>query len=285
MSPAQPDTIDEDIEAKIQLLEALRRGQEPLWDDPRRGFTPDFLTSEEFKALQEMSVVQDTPMSYYLDDSQYNLGQLKNALATLMFEVNEMEIDEGLDPIKLVSDLKGVLPELLKNVLRIDPNYFEALSVKLGVSPVVLSMVGGALIQPSMIFLASQCEQRLLDAWNHINCPVCDRQTPVVLKSEGEVWRFKCQYCLAEYWMDIFTCPNCGSKGLDDKEFLLVGESQALEIVSCNACSSYYKIINNAKIEPPISEGLEEVYTGHLDEIAQGRGLRRLDEAAPRFEG
>jgi transcription elongation factor Elf1 len=284
MSSAQPATIDEDIEAKIQLLEALRRGQEPLWDDPGRGFTPDFLTSEEFKALQEMSVVQDTPMSYYLDDSQYNLGLLKNALATLMFEVNEMEIDEGLDPIKLVSDLKGVLPELLRNVLRVDPNYFEALSVKLGVSPVVLSMVGGALIQPSMIFLASQCEQRLLDAWNHINCPVCDRQTSVVLKSEGEVWRFKCQYCLAEYWMDIFTCPSCGSKGLDDKEFLLVGESQALEIVSCNACSSYYKIINNAKIETPISEGLEEVYTGHLDEIAQGKGLRRLDEAAPRSE-
>jgi len=83
-----------------------------------------------------------------------------------------MEIDEGLDPSKLVSDLEGALPELVRNVLRVDPNYFEALSVKLGVSPVVLSMVGGALIQPSMIFLASNCEQRLLDAWNHVNCPV-----------------------------------------------------------------------------------------------------------------
>ena len=284
MSSAQPDSIDENIETKIQLLEALRRGQEPLWDDPGRGFTPEFLTSEEFKSLQDMSVVQDTPMSYYLDDSQFNLGLLKKALATLMFEVNEMEIEESLDPMQLVSDLEGVLPELVKNVLRVDPNYFQALSVALGVSPVVLSMVGGALIQPSMIFLASQSEQRLLDAWNHSNCPVCDRQTSIVLKSEGEVWRFKCQYCLAEYWMDIFTCPSCGSKGLDDKEFLLVGESQALEIVSCKACSSYYKIINNAKIEAQISEGLEEIYTGQLDEIAQGRGLRRLDEPAPRPE-
>ena len=284
MSSTQPDSIDEDIETKILLLEALRRGQEPLWDDPGRGFTPEFLTSEVFKALQEMSVVQDTPMSYYLDDSHYNLNLLKKALTTLIFEVNEMEIDEALDPNKLVSDLEGVLPELVRSALRVDPNYFQALSETLGISPVVLSMVSGTLIQPSMIFLASQSEQRLLDAWNHTNCPVCDRQTSIVLKSEGEIWRFKCQYCLAEYWMDIFTCPSCGSKGLDDKEFLLVGESQAMEIVSCKACSSYYKIINNAKIEAPISEGLEEIYTGQLDEIAQGRGLRRLDEPATRPE-
>ena len=282
MSSAEPDRRVPEIESKIQLLDSLKRGQEPLWDDPGRGFTPDFLASEEFKSLQEMGVVQDTPLSYYLDYSKYNLALLKKALASLILEVNEMEIEADLDPSKLLSDIEGGLPELVRNVLRVDPEYFETLSMELGVSPMVLSVIGGALIQPSMVFLASQCEQRLLDAWNHINCPVCDRQPSVVLKSEGEVWRFKCQYCLAEYWMDIFTCPSCGSKGLDDKEFLLVGEDKALEIVACKACSGYYKIINKAKIESPIPEGLEEVYTGHLDEIAQGRGLRRLDESAPR---
>ena len=284
MSSALPDASDEEIQTKIQLLEALRRGQEPLWDDPGRGLKPDYLKSDEYKELQEISVLQDTPMSYYIEASQYDLGLLKNALNALVHEVNEMEIDLDLDPLNLVADLENDLPELIRNLLRVDPGYIEALSSRLGVSSVVISMVGGALIQPSMIFLASQSEQRLLDAWNHTNCPVCDRQTSIVLKSEGEVWRFKCQYCLAEYWMDIFTCPKCGSKGLDDKEFLLVGESQALEIVSCKACSSYYKIINNAKIEAQISEGLEEIYTGQLDEIAQGRGLRRLDEPAPRPE-
>lgn len=282
MSSAEPDRRVPEIESKIQLLDSIKRGQEPLWDDPGRGFTPDFLASEEFNSLQETGVVQDTPLSYYLDDSKYDLALLKKALASLAFEVNEMEIEADLDPARLVSDMEEVLPELVRNVLRVDPEYFEALSLKMGVSPMVLSIIGGALIQPSMVFLASQCEQRLLDAWNHVNCPVCDRQPSVVMKSEGEIWRFKCQYCLAEYWMDIFTCPSCGSKGLDDKEFLLVGEAQALEIGACNACRGYYKIINRAKIESPIPEGLEEVYTGHLDEIAQGRGLRRLDELTPR---
>jgi len=280
MSSALPDASDEEIQTKVKLLEALRRGQEPLWGDPGRGLKPDYLKSDEYKGLQEMSVLQDTPMSYYLDASHYNLGLLKKALGTLVYEVKEMEIDPDLDPLKLAADMEKVLPDLIGNVLRIDPGYIAALSSRLGVSSVVISMVGGALIQPSMTFLASQSEQRLLDAWNHSNCPVCDRQTSIVLKSEGEVWRFKCQYCLAEYWMDIFTCPSCGSKGLDDKELLLVGESQALEIVSCKACSRYYKIINNAKMEAKISEGLEEIYTGQLDEIASGRGLRRLDEAA-----
>jgi transcription elongation factor Elf1 len=284
MSSARPDSKEEEIETKIQLIEALRRGQEPLWDDPGRGFTPDFLTSEELKSLQEMSVIQDTPMSYYLDETQYNLALLKKTLTSLIHELNEMEIDADLDPKKLMRDLENVLPELIRNVLKVDPDYFKALSSKLGVSPVVLSMVGGALVQPSMVFLASQGEQRLLDAWNHINCPVCDRRTSVVLKSEGEVWRFKCQYCQADYWMDIFTCPSCGSKGLDDKEFLLVGEAQALEIVSCKACSIYYKIINDAKVETPIPDGFEEIYTGHLDEMALLRGLRRLDEAATKTE-
>ena len=278
MSSAQSGPLDPDLETKVQLINSLRRGQEPLWDDPGRGFTSEYLASDELKSLQEMSVVQDIPMSYYLDDAKYNLVLLKEALASTVLEVNEMEIEVDLDPIKLVRDMEMILPQLVRTVLRVNLEYFETLSNESGVPPVVLSIVGGALVQPSMVFLASQCEQRLLDAWNHVECPVCAHQPLVVLKSEGEVWRFKCQYCLAEYWMDIFTCPSCGSKGLDDKEFLLVGESQALEIVSCKSCSSYYKIINNAKIEAPIPEGFEEVYTGHLDAIAHGRGLRRIDE-------
>jgi transcription elongation factor Elf1 len=264
----------------MQFLETIKRGQEPLWNDTRRGLAIDPADRDAMRSLETESLNRNVPLSHLLNDSYYDLETLRNALITLVYEMNELEIDPNMDPLALAKQLGGALPDIINNALKQNQGYFSILGDELAVSPLVLSLIGGALIQPSMISLASYSERQYLDAWELIACPVCGRLPSLAVKLEMEAWRFKCSYCSAEYRMDIYKCPHCGSEGFDNKEFLLVGENQEFEVAACPECSRYFKIINSAKLEHPIPEGQEDLYTEILDEIAHERGLIRLDEAA-----
>lgn len=264
---------------KVKILEAIRRGQEPLWDDPLMGLINDPAKDEYLGSMQAESIKQNTPLSQIMDDSHYNMGTLRRALVTLAYEVFELGMDAEHDHMSLLKQLDGLMPELVNNVLKGNSEYLMDLAKRLRVPSMVLSFIAGSLLQPSLISLASNSRREYLDAWELTMCPVCGRLPSIVVKSEEEVWRFKCSYCWAEYKMDIFKCPNCGSVGSESKEFLLVGESQEFEVASCTECSHYYKIVNREKLEKPIPEGLWDLRTELLDEIAHERGLKRLDEA------
>lgn len=175
-----------------------------------------------------------------------------------------------MNPEKLAQSLSKTLPELVNAVLNDKPIEPEA-------SPQLVSLIGEALIQPSMVYVSNHCKPDYLDAWELNPCPVCGRLPSIVVKPEEGVWRFKCSFCWTEYKMDIFTCPSCGSQGAENKEFLLVGENQEYEVASCHNCKRYYKIINRPKLEQPIPQGLEDLYTEVLDDLAEERGLIRLD--------
>ncbi len=262
----------------VILLESIKRGQEPLWDDPRRGLNLELPDQDQMNAAQLESLNQNIPVSRILNASSYDLEVLKKAVTLLVYEAVELEIDPSADPIKIVNQIFDVLPEIIDNVLRQNHQYFNTLGEEISVSPLMLSMIGGALVQPSLIYLASRCVPQYLDAWESKECPVCGRLPSVVIKSESEVWRFKCSYCRAEYKMDVFSCPSCGISGEGEKEFLLVGDNQEFELVGCPECRRYYKIINIAKLKEQIPEGLEDPYTEILDEVALEKGFIRLDE-------
>jgi formate dehydrogenase maturation protein FdhE len=278
-SPQKKRNRSTRLQHSIKLLESIRSGQEPLWNDPRRGFAIDPSDKDTLTSLQRESLNQNVPLSHLLDDHSFNFETLRQTLITLVYEMNELEIDPSIDPLKLVKRLDEILSDLIMNVLRLNQTYFVTLGDQLVTSPLVLSLIGSSLLQPSMIALASHCERQYLDAWGLTACPICGRLPSVAVKEESEAWRFRCSYCRAEYEMDIGKCPHCGSEGFDNKEFLLVGEDQEYEVAACPECSRYYKIINTAKLGHPIPEGLEDPYTEILDEIAHEKGLIRLDEA------
>lgn len=269
------------LQEKIKVRDSLRRGQEPLWNDLYGGLSPQFAKSDSISQIQEESLNQNEPISHLINSSHFNLPILRKALALSVYEVNKLELDSVYEPKNLVNQLDEVLKEIITSTLRVDASCFESLSDQTGISPLVISVIGGALIQPSMVYIASHSSQKYLDAWGLYPCPICGRRPSIVVKSEEEPWRFKCQYCQSEYMMDIFTCPYCNSKGADNKEFLVVGDSHALEIASCSVCQHYYKIINKHKLEKTIPNGMEEIYTEQLDKIAEGKGLTRLDELSP----
>jgi len=265
----------------LELLSAIDAGQETIRGDAYRGLKANMLVEDSLRSMQERSLDQDIPLSHQLDGSSYNEELLRKSLIPLVYAVYEQELDPAMDPIDLVKKMNEVLVDIINNALRLNVSYFESVGEDWGVSPIALSTIGDALIQPSLIRIASKTQRSYLDSWGKAVCPVCGRHTSTVVKSEAEPWRFKCSFCRAEYKMNIFSCPHCGSEGYEEKEFLLVGESREFEVASCSKCNRYYKIINRSKLKETIPEGREDIYTYFLDDIAHQKGLKRLDEIVP----
>ena len=266
------------LHEKLVLYETILHGQSPLWNDPRQGLTIHWNPETDLESLQRASLKRNTPISSFLDYSSYDMEIILDAFRTLVHELSELGLFKGIRINAFIEDLIGSIPVVLDNVLSNEQIYIQLNDREESVSPELLSIIGGALIQPSMVYIGSKSIKEYLDAWELTRCPICGRIPSIVVKRESETWRFKCSFCRVEYKMDIFSCPHCSAKGSDNKEFALFGENQAYEVASCHDCNRYYKIINVAKLEQQIPEGLEDLYTDFLDDFAIELGLNRLDD-------
>jgi len=178
------------------------------------------------------------------------------------------------------------IPEVIENLLKGNFNYFKKKGDDLDIDPTLFWNLIEALIQPSLIGLAFRVDQeKFLDVWGEVPCPVCGRIPFLVLKNEEEPWRFRCLYCGAEYAMDVFKCSNCGNNDPLKIGFLISKDREALEVGYCMECNCYVKIINEKRLKKPIPRGLEDLYTYFLDEIAMRQGLKRLDDVFRRPYG
>ena len=281
MSKNKPCNEDEDsnpLHGKLVLYEAILHGQSPLWNDPRQGLTIHWNPETDLESLQRASLKRNTPLSSFLDYSSYDMEIILDAFRTLVHELSEIGLFKGIKLNAFIENLIKSIPVILDNVLRNEQINFQLNGLKESVSSELLSMIGGALIQPSVVYIGSNSKKEYLDAWELTQCPVCGRMPSTVVKRESEAWRFKCSFCRVEYKMDLFSCPHCSAKGSDNKEFALIGDNQAYEVASCHDCNRYYKIINVAKLEQQIPEGLEDLYTGFLDDLAIEKGLNRIDD-------
>jgi formate dehydrogenase maturation protein FdhE len=203
----------------------------------------------------------------------YNKKVLKEALRALVIEFDELNLLGGIEPDYLRAKISEHLHSLIASHL--NQNEQQILILENSSSPLI-SIITDALIQPSLIHISSKCDKEYLDGWELFPCPICGQNPSIVVKTRAEIWRFKCSYCLTEYKMDIFSCPVCNKQGHENKDFLIVGENQEYEIASCKECSHYFKIINRERTNE-IPDGLEDLYTHFLDEIATEQNLVRID--------
>lgn len=269
--------INQDVlKEKIQIFMSIRSGQKPLWDDPQRGLTSDFRGDKEINNLQISCMKQEIPIANILEFSSYKKGIVQKALIKLVQEFDKLQLFERITVDSLIMEISEHLPRLVTSHLK-----QKELQLPIENSPLfpIFSAITDAVIQPSLMYISSKCEKKLLDGWGLTLCPVCGQIPSVVVKPETEVWRFKCSFCLTEYKTDIFTCPNCNTKEIDSRDYLIIESNQVFEIASCKECNHYFKIINRDKIllGEEIPEGLEDIYTYFLDEIASKNNLVRID--------
>jgi formate dehydrogenase maturation protein FdhE len=273
--------LPEEQRRRFEFLKAVFRGQEHIWNDPYRGLSFDPFTSNAVASFQRESLMNITTIASQLGASSFNLEVFRRALPALVNELQSQGLEPQLDTSTLVENVRDDLVEVVSSTLDPSESDLGEMAERFGAPPSMLSIIGEALLQPPLMQLASVSEKEYLDSWRETACPVCGHDPIVAIKTESEVWRFKCSYCRAEYRTDIFKCPNCGETGHDNKEFLILGDSQEFEIASCSQCRRYYKIINKVKLKKSMPEGLEDLNTYFLDYVAQDRGLERLDADSP----
>jgi formate dehydrogenase maturation protein FdhE len=253
---------------------AIKRGQQPLWKEKNHGFLIH-LSDSKVLDYQKRGIENETPVAGFLDNTHYNIFSIRSAYSSLLDEL-ETIIEKDLDEMRNIS--AKALSYLIDDGLNEGKGLLNNYTVGTKKTQVLASIISGALVQPSLIYLSNLCDQKYLDAWELTPCPICGNIPSVVVKTEAEVWRFKCTFCHTSYKMDIFSCPSCGVKDVSNFEFTIVGENKEYEISSCHTCNQYYKIINMANLKQPIQEGMEGIYTEILDDLAHEKGLSRLDD-------
>ena len=253
---------------------AIKRGQQPLWKERNHGFLIHLSVSKVLD-YQKRGIENETSIAGFLDNTYYNIFSIRSAYSSLLSEL-EAIIEKDLDEMRNIS--AKALSYLIDDGLNEGKGLLNNYTVGTKKTQVLASIISGALVQPSLIYLSNLCDQKYLDAWERTPCPICGNIPSVVVKTEGEVWRFKCTFCHASYKMDIFSCPSCGVKDVSNFEFTIVGENREYEIASCHTCNQYYKVINVANLKQPIQEGMEGMYTEILDDLAHEKGLSRLDD-------
>jgi formate dehydrogenase maturation protein FdhE len=262
------------FQKNIKLLAIIKRGQQPLWEEKNHGILIN-LSPSQVQDYQKRGIENETSIAGFLDHTNYNIFSIRNAYASLLGEL-ESFIEKNLDEMRNIS--AEALCYLINDGLNAGKGLLNNYTVGTTKTKGLASIISSALVQPSLIYLSSLCDQKYLDAWERTPCPICGNIPSVVVKNEAEVWRFKCTFCHTSYKMDIFSCPSCGVKDVSNFEFTIVGENHEYEIASCRNCSQYYKIINGTNLKQSIQEGMEGIYTEILDDLAHEKGLFRLDD-------
>jgi len=262
------------FQKNVKLLQTIKRGQSPLWKVENHGFL-NHLSTSQVQEYQKKGIENETSVAGFLNNTHYDMISIRNVYSSLLDEL-EAFIETDLDEMRNIST--ATLSYLINDGLNEGKGLLNNYTVGTKKTQVLASIISGALVQPSLIYLSTMCDQKYLDAWERTPCPICGNLPSIVVKNESEVWRFKCTFCHTLYKMDIFSCPSCGVKDVHNFEFTIVGENQEYEISSCRTCNQYYKIINMANLEQSIQEGMEGIYTEILDDFAQEKGLSRLDD-------
>ena len=261
------------FQKNAKLLKTIKRGQQLLRKEENHGFLNP-LTTSQVQEYQKKGIENETAIAGFLNNTHYDMISISNAYSSLLDEL-EAFIEKDLDEMRNIS--AATLSYLINDGLNEGKGSLNNYTVGAKETQVLASIISGALVQPSLIYLSTLCDQKYLDAWERTPCPICGNIPSIVVKNESQVWRFKCTFCHTMYKMDIFSCPSCGVKDVHNFEFTIVGENQEYEITSCRTCNQYYKIINVANLEQSIQEGMEGIYTEILDDLAQEKGLSRLD--------
>lgn len=256
----------------------MLKAQKPILEDPYAGIYADRLPVIFLDKLQNLSLNDGKPLSSYLKPTIYDFKILNRTFLAALEGIKRLDIKILKKHSSLIDDSFKLMPDFIEKRLKNDHNFFLSLEKKFNLPNSFLEMIADTLIQPSMKMFASKVKkEEFLDLWNKTICPICGRIPFIVVKDEEEVWKFQCAFCNAEYKMNIFKCPNCENEDFKRKEFFLIKGREEFEVIYCKDCNTYFKVINKHKLRENIPIGLEDLYTSFLDELAQQKGLKRLD--------
>lgn len=268
-----------DFKDQIDIFKMILKAQSPILKDPKKGTTIDLDEIAFLDDLQNRSLKEGKPLISFLKPTLYDFKNLQKTFLAVLEGFEKLDIENQEIIVKLKSNASKLLPEIIEKRLQHNHTFFLSLAEKFNLSNIFFEVIADTLIQPAIKKIANNTKKKaIIDKWNKTICPICGRTPFIVVKNEEQVWQFQCIFCETEYTMNIFKCPSCENEDFKKKEFFFIKGREEFEVAYCHDCNYYFKIINMHKLKEKLPIAFEDLYTSDLDELAQKKGLKRLDD-------
>ncbi len=256
----------------LGLYRLLLLSREKLEEDPSKG-TSISLSEGFIKALQEEAKKAGKPITYLLKGNIFRPEAILETIELIVDALTKYDIDGRLQILPtLLREDQASLIKLLDAALRNNEEVLEELSSRFNQDPKVLSLIINTSLQPLLEELVRKVDQRFLEEYFHTSCPICGRK-PVVAKLKEKKKYLVCPLCGAEYRVEQLLCVNCGNRNPETLCFLFNEGKPGIRIDVCTECKHYIKVIDQDRIRMHLPNGLEDILTRELDEIAKAKGF------------
>lgn len=109
--------------------------------------------------------------------------------------------------------------------------------------------------------------------WVRPYCYVCGSPPDMaVLAGDGGKRYLCCRLCDTRWWYARLRCPYCGNEDVERLVTISLENEPAGMVHACTACSSYLKVFDT-RVQEELFLELEDLRTGHLDEMARREGF------------
>ncbi len=214
---------------------------------------------------QEMEIDYSFFRTIFLDIAKVFLKRGKN----LSDETKSFLLGDNLD--------SGTLKELGEAFLHGQVDYLERQAEELKVESSILKMMLHLTFAVFFEKIALQYQKKAdLDQVTSIGCPICGSPPMMGFNREGDGLRvLECSLCGSRWGVPRLACPFCHDSQQEGLKYVFVEGDNKRRIYTCERCKRYIKIVDRMGEPGEVLLPVEDLLTGHLDQLAKERGYIR----------
>jgi len=258
------------------------------------------VNSKEFQEFQEKVVKLQEQRKLEIAPFKINFDQAEIDDGAPIFELAELELDIPkfrrwmMELIDFVIDIKPdveskflKIPHLLTDKYITDwlgqaffsnHKYFKHFGEEHGIEEWIPLFLAESTISP-LLQLTAETAQPEIDRMNISEyCPVCFEPIRMATLDEGGKKVIQCPRCHAHWHAKRLECSHCGNEDHTTIHFLTIEGEPAMQIQVCEQCKCYIKILDTKQFITVPSVTLLDLYSIHLDIIAQNKGYSSIRE-------
>ncbi len=162
----------------------------------------------------------------------------------------------------------------IKNALRFDTQYFNALAESIPIEKEVLLFLVYHAINPFFEKVSYEYRDAFDYArWQNSICPMCGRKPAMALLRKDEGARvLQCSTCRSWWTYPRLKCVICGNDDHEKLQYFFATEDEAHRVYVCDVCKKYIKVTDCRKTDRMIDLDVEDLATIDLDIVAKKRG-------------
>jgi FdhE protein len=261
-----------ELEKILEFYKAILLAQREIDIQLGKGTKMDFGDRKKIQELQSKATQSRKPIINFLESEIFREDALLSSFLQILDKLPAIARDEMKDFIEALKTKKVSVLEIAAAVIKEEPGFFEKLRQQYKVNPKTLLFIASSIVQPFLEEIARQVDQAFLELWWEAHCPICGKK-PVVARIKNRKRYLICSLCGAEYLADLFLCVHCNNLDPNTLGFLAIENEPWFRIDYCEKCKHYLKVINDDKLKFSIPNGLEDLLTLSLDQIAKDAGL------------